>query len=71
VERWTRLMIRCRWAVVAAWLVVLLFGGYSATRLSALLSNDFTMPGTDSERRTRGIPPCACGFSSGWPLPPG
>jgi putative drug exporter of the RND superfamily len=50
VERWTRLMIRCRWAVVAGWLVVLLAGGYSATRLSALLSNDFTMPGTDSER---------------------
>jgi RND superfamily putative drug exporter len=50
VERWTRLMIRFRWAVVAAWLVVLLAGGYSATRLSALLSNSFTMPGTDSER---------------------
>jgi uncharacterized membrane protein YdfJ with MMPL/SSD domain len=43
-------MIRFRWAVVAGWLVVLLAGGYSATRLSALLSNDFTMPGTDSER---------------------
>ena len=50
MERWTRLMIRFRWAVVAGWLVVLLAGGYSATRLSALLSNDFTMPGTDSER---------------------
>ena len=54
MERWTRLMIRYRWAVVAGWLVVLLAGGYSATRLSALLSNDFTMPGTDSER-ARGI----------------
>jgi RND superfamily putative drug exporter len=43
-------MIRHRWAVVAAWLVVLLAGGYSATKLSALLSNSFTMPGTDSER---------------------
>jgi len=29
VERWTRLMIRCRWAVVAGWLVVLLAGGYA------------------------------------------
>jgi RND superfamily putative drug exporter len=43
-------MIRYRWAVAAAWLVMLLAGGYSATRLSALLSNNFTMPGTDSER---------------------
>src|SRR5262249_6205381 len=43
-------MIRFRWAVVAAWLVVLVGGGYSATRLAALLSNSFTMPGTDSER---------------------
>src|SRR5512144_2199277 len=50
MERWTRVMLRYRWAVVAVWLVVLLAGGWSSTRLSALLSNTFTMPGTDSER---------------------
>src|SRR4029450_2219281 len=50
MERWTRLMLRYRWVVVAAWLVVLVGGGWSATKLSALLSNSFTMPGTDSER---------------------
>jgi putative drug exporter of the RND superfamily len=50
MERWTRWMIRYRWPVVAAWLVVLVVGGWSATKLSALLSNEFTMPGTDSER---------------------
>ena len=50
MERWTRLMLRYRWAVVAVWLLVLLAGGWSSTRLSALLSNTFTMPGTDSER---------------------
>jgi putative drug exporter of the RND superfamily len=50
LERWTRWMIRYRWAVVAAWLLVLVGGGWSATKLSALLSNSFTMPGTDSER---------------------
>jgi RND superfamily putative drug exporter len=50
VERWTRWMIRYRWAVVAVWLVVLVAGGWSNSRLSALLSNTFTMPGTDSER---------------------
>jgi uncharacterized membrane protein YdfJ with MMPL/SSD domain len=50
MERWTRVMLRYRWLVVAAWLLVLLGGGWSATKLSALLSNSFTMPGTDSER---------------------
>jgi RND superfamily putative drug exporter len=50
VERWTRLMVRHRWLVVAIWLVVLLAGGYSSGKLSDLLSNTFTMPGTDSER---------------------
>src|SRR5438093_4705753 len=43
-------MLRHRWLVVAAWLVVLLAGGYSSGKLSSLLSNPFTMPGTDSER---------------------
>jgi uncharacterized membrane protein YdfJ with MMPL/SSD domain len=50
MERWTRLMLRYRWLVVAVWLVVLVGGGWSSSRLSALLSNTFTMPGTDSER---------------------
>jgi RND superfamily putative drug exporter len=50
LERWTRLMIRYRWPVLGVWLVVL-FAGYAAsTGLPALLSNTFTMPGTDSER---------------------
>src|SRR2546429_8377111 len=43
-------MLRHRWPVVAIWLVVLLAGGYSSGKLSSLLSNTFTMPGTDSER---------------------
>jgi RND superfamily putative drug exporter len=50
MERWTRLMLRYRWPVVAVWLVVLFAGGYSNSKLSDLLSNTFTMPGTDSER---------------------
>ena len=49
MERLTRLMIRYRWAVVAVWLVVLLGGGYASTKLSGLLANTFTVPGTDSE----------------------
>ena len=50
MEGWTRRVLRHRWPVVAAWLFVLLAGGYSSTKLPALLSNTFTMPGTDSER---------------------
>lgn len=50
MERLTRSMIRYRWAVVAVWLVVLLGGGYASTKLSGLLANTFTVPGTDSER---------------------
>jgi RND superfamily putative drug exporter len=50
VESWTRLILRHRWLVVAVWLAVLLAGGYANGKLSALLSNTFTMPGTDSER---------------------
>jgi uncharacterized membrane protein YdfJ with MMPL/SSD domain len=50
LERWTRVILRYRWAVVAGWLAVLIAGGWSSTRLSPLLSNNFTMPGTDSER---------------------
>src|SRR3954465_9427370 len=43
-------MVRNRWLVVAAWLLILLGGGYSSGKLAGLLSNTFTMPGTDSER---------------------
>ena len=50
MERWTRLVVRFRWPILALWLVLLLAGGYSSTKLSALLSNTFTVPGTDSER---------------------
>src|SRR5436190_8237443 len=50
MERLTRTMVRYRWVVVAAWLVVLLAGGYASTKLNRLLANSFTVPGTDSER---------------------
>jgi putative drug exporter of the RND superfamily len=50
VERWTRIVLRFRWLVLAAWLVVLTLGAWSSTRLSPLLSNSFAVPGTDSER---------------------
>jgi uncharacterized membrane protein YdfJ with MMPL/SSD domain len=50
MERWTRVVLRFRWPVLAAWIVVLILGFTAFLRLSSLLSNEFTVPGTDSER---------------------
>jgi len=50
VAGWTRFVLRFRWPVLGFWLIVLLAGGYASTRLSPLLENSFTVPGTDSER---------------------
>src|SRR5204862_7306026 len=47
---WTRVVLRFRWPILAAWLVILLAGGLATAKLSPLLSNTFTVPGTDSER---------------------
>src|ERR687887_141428 len=50
MARWTRFVLRFRWPILAGWLVVLLAGGFATSRLTPLLSNTFTVPGTDSER---------------------
>jgi len=50
VARWTRFVLRHRWAVVACWAVALVAGALASSRLSPLLSNTFNVPGTDSER---------------------
>jgi uncharacterized membrane protein YdfJ with MMPL/SSD domain len=50
VGRWTRFVLRWRWPILAFWLCVLLAGGYATAKLTPLLSNTFTVPGTDSER---------------------
>jgi uncharacterized membrane protein YdfJ with MMPL/SSD domain len=49
MERWTRAILRHRWLVLTVWAVVLVAGGYGFSKLSALQSNTFTVPGTDSE----------------------
>ena len=49
-ERWTRAVLRHRYLVVCAWLVVLAAGTVAAARLPDLSSNTFAVPGTDSER---------------------
>jgi len=43
-------VLRHRRVVLAGWIVVLLVGGFASTKLSAILSNEFSVPGTDSEQ---------------------
>jgi uncharacterized membrane protein YdfJ with MMPL/SSD domain len=50
LERLTRTMIRYRWAVVAAWIVVFLLSFVAMSGLSDLLTNRFTIPGSDTEK---------------------
>ena len=47
---WTRIVIRRRRWVIAAWVVALVFGAAGAANLGSLLSNRFSVPGTDAER---------------------
>jgi RND superfamily putative drug exporter len=50
VERWTRAVIANRKKVLVVWLVLLVSGGYAAADLGSLLSNRFSVPGSDAER---------------------
>ncbi len=50
MERWTRLVLRHRWLVLVTWAAVFLVALVASSRLSALLTNRFTLPGTDTER---------------------
>ena len=50
VARWTRFVLRRKLIVVATWLVLFVLGGWGASQLSALLTNRFTLPGTDTAR---------------------
>ncbi len=50
MRRWTEFVIRYRWPVLGLWLAVLVLGFGASTQLPKLLSNTFTVPGTDSER---------------------
>ena len=49
-ERWTRAVLRFRVPILLCWLAVLGVGVVASIRLPALLSNTFTVPGTDSDR---------------------
>src|SRR5262245_30401763 len=50
MEGLTRLVLRHRIAVLGAWLVVFVVAGWASSPLSGLLTNRFTLPGTDTRR---------------------
>ncbi len=50
MERWTRAVIANRKKVIAGWLVLFVWGGYGASHLGDLLSNRFSLPGSEAER---------------------
>src|SRR3990170_1749137 len=50
MEGLTRFVLRHRWGVLATWLVVFLVAGFASSKLADLLTNRFTLPGTDSQR---------------------
>jgi RND superfamily putative drug exporter len=50
MARWTRSVIRHRRPIIAAWVVLLVLGGAAAANLGDLLTNRFSVPGSDSER---------------------
>ena len=50
LERWYRTMVRYRRVVVLAWIVAAVLGAFGGAHLASLVSNTFTVPGTESDR---------------------
>ncbi|MCW3065058.1 MAG: hypothetical protein JWN32_2230 [Solirubrobacterales bacterium] len=50
MERWTNWVIAHRKRLLVAWLVLFLLGGAATANLGSLLSNRFSVPGSDSQR---------------------
>ena len=50
MTRWTRFVVRNRKKVLVAWLIVAVVGGAGASSLGSLLTNRFSVPGSDAER---------------------
>jgi RND superfamily putative drug exporter len=46
----TELVLRHRRVVLFAWLALFLFGGYAWSNVNSLLSNQFSVPGSDAQR---------------------
>jgi RND superfamily putative drug exporter len=50
MERWTRWVLHHRKTILALWIGLFVIGGWAASGLSSLLTNRFTLPGTDAGR---------------------
>src|SRR5919108_1366053 len=50
MARWTDFVIAHRRRILALWMVAFLLGGFAAANLGGLLSNRFSVPGSESER---------------------
>jgi len=50
MEGLTRAVLRFRWVVLAAWIAVFMVGGFLSSGLGDLLTNRFTLPGTDTQK---------------------
>ena len=50
MERWTRFVIRHKWIVIAAWTGVFLVSALTTQGLSELLTNRFSIPGSDTAK---------------------
>lgn len=49
-ERWTRAVIRFRWAVIAAWLLVFAVAFMLSSGLADVLKSESALPGTDAQK---------------------
>ena len=50
LERWTRVVVRWRFLVIALWVALVILGVLCAGRLPGLLSTSLAVPGTSSEQ---------------------
>jgi putative drug exporter of the RND superfamily len=50
MESWTRAVIANRKKVILLWLIIFAFGAYGASHVGELLTNRFSVPGSEAER---------------------
>ena len=50
LANWTQAIIRNRFKVLVAWLMLIVLGGFSATQLNQYLTTSLTVPNSDSEK---------------------
>jgi RND superfamily putative drug exporter len=50
MRRWTQVVIKHRKKIIAAWVALFVLGGVATASLGSLLTNRFSVPGSDAER---------------------